>query len=51
MKDPVRKSDAIHSIKNLQLSDSLIVAMDDAHQAQCVIEALDSLKDLIEQWN
>ena len=39
------------TIEQLQLSQALIVALDDALQAESVAEAIHSLQGLAEQWN
>ncbi len=41
----------IRSIENLQLSTDLITALDDVHQAKDVVEAVNSLQNLVEHWN
>ena len=51
MADQKRKIETIRRIESLQLSDSLIQAMDDANTAECVAEAIRSLQGLAEQWN
>ncbi|WP_171255416.1 hypothetical protein [Acinetobacter sp. SFB] len=51
MADQQRKIETIHRIKNLQLSNTLITALDDAGQAEAIAQAVNSLQDLAEQWN
>jgi len=51
MADQKRKIETIHLIEQLQLSEALIVALDDALQAESVAEAIQSLQSLAEQWN
>ncbi|MFV5405209.1 MULTISPECIES: hypothetical protein [unclassified Acinetobacter] len=51
MADQKRKIETIHQIEQLQLSQALIVALDDALQAESVAEAIHSLQGLAEQWN
>lgn len=51
MADQKRKIETIHRIEQLQLSETLIVALDDALQAESVAEAIQSLQGLAEQWN
>lgn len=51
MADQKRKIETIHRIEQLQLSEALIVALDDALQAESVAEAIQSLQGLAEQWN
>mgnify|MGYP005612783525 CR=1 FL=1 len=51
MTDLKRKNEVIRSIEHLQLSKVLICALDDAHQAESIAEAIDHLKDLASQWN
>ncbi|MGE8683893.1 MAG: hypothetical protein ACN6OV_05330 [Acinetobacter sp.] len=50
MADQVRKTETIRSIENLQLTENLIQALDDAVQAECVAQAICSLQQLNEQW-
>lgn|SRR5690606_3675715 len=51
MADQKRKIDTIRRIEHLQLSEALIVALDDAVQAESVAAAIQSLQGLTEQWN
>ena len=51
MADQKRKIETIHRIEQLQLSEALIVALDDALQAESVADAIQSLQGLAEQWN
>ncbi|MFV5490369.1 hypothetical protein [Acinetobacter sp. ASP199] len=51
MADQKRKIETIRHIESLQLSDTLIHALDDANTAECVAEAIQSLQGLTEQWN
>lgn len=51
MTDHTRKTETIRCIQHLQLSDALIVALDDAIQAESVLTAILSLQGLSEQWN
>lgn len=51
MADQKRKIETIHRIEQLQLSEALIVALDDALQAEWVADAIQSLQGLAEQWN
>lgn len=51
MTDQVRKISTIRSIEKLQLSNHLIVALDDAAQAEDIVLVLQSLQGLSEQWN
>ena len=51
MADQKRKVETIRRIQNLQLSDTLIAALDDAVEAESVAEAIQSLQGLTEQWN
>ena len=51
MADQKRKIETIHRIEQLKLSEALIVALDDALQAESVAEAIQSLQGLAEQWN
>ena len=50
MADQTRKIETIRSIENLQLTENLISAMDDAEQAESVAQAIYSLQRLNEQW-
>lgn len=51
MTDQIRKIDTIRRIQGLQLSDALIVGLDDAVQAEAIAYAIQSLQCLSEQWN
>jgi hypothetical protein len=51
MKDLKQKVEMIKSIQNLQLSDNLIQQLDDAHNAQYIVEAVHSLETLTKHWN
>ena len=51
MTDLQRKVELIRSIQSLQLPETLVHALDDAQQARAVIEAVDGLQHLVEQWN
>lgn len=51
MADQKRRIDTIRRIEHLQLSEALIVALDDAVQAESVAAAIQSLQGLTEQWN
>ena len=51
MADQKRKIETIRHIESLQLSASLFQALDDATEAECVAEAIQSLQGLTEQWN
>ena len=51
MTDLKRKTEIIHSIEQLQLSKQLIIALDDAHQAIAVSEAIHHLQDLVDHWH
>ena len=51
MAEQKRKIDTIRSIENLQLSNALIVGLNDAKQAESITEAIRSLQDLVQQWN
>ncbi|WP_171262701.1 hypothetical protein [Acinetobacter sp. ANC 4470] len=51
MTDQKRKIDTIRSIKSLQLSNALIIGLNDAKQAESIAEAIRSLQNLTEQWN
>ncbi|WP_171263518.1 hypothetical protein [Acinetobacter silvestris] len=50
MTDLKRKMETIQSIQDLQLSNSLIHALNDAKQAQHVVEAIDCFKNITRQW-
>ena len=51
MTDLQHKDQLIRSIQSLQLPETLLHALNDAQQATAVIEAVDGLQHLIEQWN
>lgn len=51
MADQKRKIEMIRRIKNLKLSNTLILGLDDAGQAEAIAEAVSSLQHLTEQWN
>ncbi|HHW52284.1 MULTISPECIES: hypothetical protein [Acinetobacter] len=51
MTDMKRKTAVIQSIETLQLSQHLIVALDDKEKAECVASAVQSLQGLADQWN
>lgn len=51
MADQKRKTETIRRIENLQLSPALILALEDAVEAESVAEAIQSLQGLTEQWN
>ena len=51
MSDQYRKNAMIRSIKHLQLSNSLISALDDEKTAACVEHAVHELMRYAEQWN
>ena len=51
MTDQLRKMATIHRIQQLQLSQSLISALDDINQAESVAEAIEQLLNLDHQWN
>ena len=50
MTDVQRKHDTIRHIHNLQLPESLILALDDAVQAESIVNAIFSLQNLTKQW-
>ena len=50
MTDQVRKTATIHSIENLQLSHRLISALDNAHDAEQVVEAVEALMAFSNEW-
>ena len=50
MRDLVHKKQMIQSIHHLQLSETLITALDDDQQAKDIIAMLDSLQDFSSQW-
>lgn len=51
MADQMRKMETIRSIENLQLSNTLISALDDAQTAHSVVDAVNELIRFSEQWN
>ncbi|NHC03152.1 hypothetical protein G9F31_05125 [Acinetobacter sp. 187] len=51
MTDQLRKTATIRSIQKLQLPNSLIVALEDAVQAESVAQAVEQLLDLNQHWN
>lgn len=51
MKDPKSKIEMIRHIESLQLSDALIVALEDTRQAESIAEAVQFLQGLSQQWN
>jgi hypothetical protein len=51
MTDLQHKVELIRSIHSLQLPETLLHALDDAQQAQRVIEAVACLQHWGEQWN
>lgn len=51
MTDLQHKVELIRSIQSLQLPETLVHALDDEQQARAVIEAVDGLQHLVEQWN
>ena len=51
MTDQKRKTETIRRIENLQLSTALILALEDAVEAESVAEAIQSLQGLTEQGN
>ena len=51
MAEQKRKIETIRSIENLQLSSSLISALDDNSQAEGIAEAIHYLQGLSQQWN
>jgi len=51
MADQKRKTETIRRIENLQLSTTLILALEDAVEAESVAEAIQFLQGLTEQWN
>lgn len=50
MTDVIRKKDAINTIQNLQLPHHLIGALDNAQEAESIVEALDVLKRFHAAW-
>lgn len=51
MKDQKYKVEVIRSIEQLQLPNHLIQALNDAQQAECVANAVNSLKSMTNQWH
>ena len=51
MADKNRKIETIRCIEKLQLSNTLIIGLEDAKQAEAIAEAISSLQGLVEQWN
>ncbi|WP_167374972.1 hypothetical protein [Acinetobacter piscicola] len=51
MKDQKRKVEMIRSIEQLQLSNQLIQALDDAQLAENVVKAINCLKHMSNQWH
>ncbi|MDH2019261.1 hypothetical protein [Acinetobacter ursingii] len=51
MRDSIHKKQIIQSIRHLQLSESLVIALDDAQQATDIMVMLDSLQRFSEQWH
>ena len=51
MRDSIHKKQIIQSIHHLQLSESLVIALDDAQQATDIMVMLDSLQRFSEQWH
>ncbi|WP_162850568.1 MULTISPECIES: hypothetical protein [unclassified Acinetobacter] len=51
MKDHKSKIEMIRHIESLQLSDALIVALEDTRQAESIVEAVQFLRGLSQQWN
>ncbi len=51
MTDQIRKTATIHSIENLQLSHTLISALDNAHDAEQVVEAVEALMAFSNEWS
>ncbi len=51
MADLQRKTETIRTIENLQLSSSLISALDDNTLAESIAEAINCLQVLSQQWN
>lgn len=50
MTDLIRKTETIRRIELLQLTENLILALDDAVQAESVAQAICSLQQLNDQW-
>ena len=51
MKDQKYKVEVIRSIEQLQLPNHLIQALNDAQQAECVVNAVNCLKSMTNQWH
>lgn len=51
MANQIRKTETIRRIEHLQLPAALILSLDDAHKAESIVEAIQSLQHLIEHWN
>lgn len=51
MKDQKHKIEMIRSIEQLQLPTQLIQALDDAQQAENVVNAINHLKYMTHQWH
>ena len=51
MADQKRKIETIRHIESLQLSATLIQALDDAQQAENVVNAINYLKHMTHQWH
>ncbi|MEG0487107.1 MAG: hypothetical protein RR575_04135 [Acinetobacter sp.] len=51
MKDQKHKIEMIRSIEQLQLPDQLIQALDDAQLAENVVNAINYLKHISNQWH
>lgn len=51
MKDQKYKVEVIRSIEQLQLPNHLIQALNDAQQAEYVVNAVNSLKSMTNQWH
>ena len=51
MADEARKTDTIRRIENLLLDHHFVQALEDHHHAQAILEAVDSLERLSQEWN
>lgn len=51
MADQIRKTETIRRIEHLQLPMALIHGLDDAHKAESIVDAIQSLQHLVEHWN
>ena len=51
MTDSLRKRDTIRAIKDLQLSDDLVIALNDAQRAEGIATAVGFLQALAKQWH